>query len=317
MVSKLSVVIPVFNEEENLLPLYEELYKALHELELQWEVLFVDDGSQDGSLQVLFDLADKNPGVKVVSLRRNFGQTAAMAAGFSYATGDVVVPMDGDRQNDPNDIGRLLDRINEGYDVASGWRRDRQDKMLSRRLPSMIANRIISVITGVSLHDYGCTLKAYRAEVLKKVNLYGELHRFVPALAYQYGAKVSEVVVNHRSRVAGVSKYGIDRTLRVILDLLTVKFLLAYSTRPLQLFGKWGFVAMAFGGISGLTALSMKFLEGFHLNRNPLTVLTAFLIFTGIQLIALGLLGELTTRTYHESQGRPVYFIDKTRNIDT
>jgi glycosyltransferase involved in cell wall biosynthesis len=311
----LSIVVPIYNEVENIQALYEEIDDALTGTGLDFEVVLVDDGSRDGSFAALEALAKADSRFKVIRLRRNFGQTAAMAAGFDAAKGEVIIPMDGDLQNDPADIPKLLAKVKEGYDVVSGWRQVRQDTFLSRRLPSILANGLISRMTGVPLHDYGCTLKAYRREVLSEVNLYGELHRFVPALASQVGAQVTEIAVNHRPRRAGTSKYGIDRTLRVILDLITVKFLLKYSSRPLQLFGKWAAGTFGLAALSGLTTLYMKVFEGFSMNRNPLLILTAFLLFTGVQFIVLGLLGELVTRTYHESQGKPIYTVKETLNF--
>jgi glycosyltransferase involved in cell wall biosynthesis len=306
---KLSVVVPVFNEEENLRNLVDEVLSTLSETGLNYELILVDDGSTDRTAILLKELASESPHSKVLLLRRNFGQTAAMAAGFDHAVGEVIVPMDGDLQNDPRDIPRLLAKLDEGYDVVSGWRKDRKDKFVSRRLPSLLANALISRMTDVSLHDYGCSLKAYRREVLSGVNLYGELHRFVPALASQFGAKVAEIPVNHRPRVAGTSKYGIDRTLRVVLDLITVKFLLKYSTRPMQLFGRLGVWTFLLAGMSGLTTLYMKVFEGLSMNRNPLMILTAFLLFSGVQFLVLGLVSELVTRTYHEAQNKPVYVV--------
>jgi glycosyltransferase involved in cell wall biosynthesis len=311
----LTIVVPIFNEADNVDALCLEVAAALKETGLDYELILVDDGSLDGSFALMAEQALKDERVKVIRLRRNFGQTAAMAAGFDAAKGEVIIPMDGDLQNDPADIPRLLAKIREGYDVVSGWRQKRQDTFLRRRLPSILANGLISRMTGVSLHDYGCTLKAYRREVLSQVNLYGELHRFVPALASQVGAHVTEITVNHRSRMAGISKYGINRTLRVILDLITVKFLMRYATKPLQLFGKWGVWTFGLSAFTGATTLYMKFFEGLSMNRNPLTILTAFLLFTGVQFIVLGLLGELVTRTYHEVQDKPIYTVRETRNL--
>lgn len=311
----LSIVVPIYNEAENIPSLYDEVESALRDTGLDYELILVDDGSRDDSFRLMAELAGRDARVKAVRLRRNFGQTAAMAAGFDLARGRVMVPMDGDLQNDPADIPRLLAKVEEGYDVVSGWREKRQDTFVSRRLPSLLANALISRMTGVHLHDYGCTLKAYRREVISEVNLYGELHRFVPALASQVGAHVTEMPVNHRPRRAGTSKYGIDRTLRVVLDLITVKFLLRYATRPLQLFGKWGLGTFALAGLSGVGTLYMKVFEGLSMNRNPLLILTAFLLFSGVQFIVLGLLGELVTRTYHEAQGKAVYTIRETRNL--
>jgi glycosyltransferase involved in cell wall biosynthesis len=313
---KVSIVVPVFNEDENLRNMVAELQSVLNGSGLSYELLLIDDGSTDRSPSLLKELAADSPQIKVILLRRNFGQTAAMAAGFDHAVGEVIVPMDGDLQNDPRDIPHLLAKLDEGYDVVSGWRKDRKDKFFSRRLPSILANALISRMTDVSLHDYGCSLKAYRREALSGVNLYGELHRFMPALASQSGARVTEIPVNHRPRTAGESKYGIDRTLRVVLDLITVKFLLKYSTRPLQLFGKWAFGAFALSLVAFLTTIYMKYGEALSMNRNPLLILSAFLLFSGVQFIALGLLGELVTRTYHEVQDKPIYTVKETVNFE-
>ncbi|WP_298267845.1 glycosyltransferase family 2 protein [Geobacter sp.] len=311
----LSIVVPIYNEEENIVALHERVTAALAGTGLDYELILVDDGSSDGSFSLLREIAGRDPRVKVIRFRRNFGQTAAMAAGFDAARGEVIVPMDGDLQNDPADIPMLLAKIDEGYDVVSGWRRDRQDTFINRRLPSIIANGLISRMTGVHLHDYGCTLKAYRREVLEGVNLYGELHRFVPALASQVGARVAELPVRHHPRLHGTSKYGISRTTRVVLDLMTVKFLLTYSTKPIQLFGKWGIYTMAAGCLAGGLTLYMKFFEGMSMNRNPLLILTAFLLFSGVQFIALGLLGELNARTYYEAQAKPIYAVRERINF--
>jgi len=310
---KLSLVIPLYNEAANIPALCQEIRACLKDLD--YEVLLVDDGSSDTSFDLLCQEAENDLRFKVIGLRRNFGQSAALAAGFDMATGTVIVTMDGDLQNDPADIPRLLSKLDEGYDVVSGWRKDRKDLLVSRRIPSLLANRLISTMTGVQLHDYGCTLKVYRREVLGELNLYGELHRFIPALASQSGARLTELPVNHRPRTAGVSKYGIDRTTRVLLDLVTVKFLLKYATRPMQLFGKWGLYCWAFAAVSGLATLSMKWFDGLSMNRNPLLILTAFLLFSGVHFLALGLLAELITRTYHETQGKAVYSVRKKVNL--
>ncbi|KAF0218761.1 MAG: glycosyl transferase family [Geobacteraceae bacterium] len=311
----LSIVVPIFNEEENIPALYGKVNAALAESGLAYELIMVDDGSLDGSFELLRDLARRDPQVKVIRFRRNFGQTAAMAAGFNAATGRVVVPMDGDLQNDPTDIPLLLAKIEEGYDVVSGWRRERRDTFVNRKLPSILANLLISRLTGVHLHDYGCTLKAYRREVLEGINLYGEMHRFVPALASQVGAKVTELPVKHHPRLYGKSKYGISRTMRVVLDLMTVKFLLTYSTKPIQLFGKWGVYTLLAGALSGGVTIYMKLFEHTSMNRNPLLILTAFLLFMGVQFIVLGLLGELNARTYYEAQAKPIYVVRETVNL--
>ncbi|KJR98153.1 MAG: glycosyl transferase [Desulfobulbaceae bacterium BRH_c16a] len=307
----LSVVIPLLNEEENIPILYQELMEVLVPLEEEYEIVFIDDGSTDRSLALLRDIQQKDNRVVVVSFRKNFGQTAAMAAGFDYATGDVIITMDADLQNDPKDIPLLLAKIKAGNDVVTGWRYDRKDAFINRRLPSIIANKIISKTTGVNLHDYGCTLKAFRKEVIKSVKLYGEMHRFIPAIASGMGIDFTEVKVNHRARRFGSSKYGISRTIRVVLDLMTVKFLLSYSTRPIQVFGLMGVVS---GGIGFLLALVMTIQRQFFgvpLSDRPLLFLAVLLIFIGIQFISLGLIAELQARTYHESQNKPVYHIKK------
>jgi glycosyltransferase involved in cell wall biosynthesis len=312
----LSIVVPVYNEEESVNPLYERITAALAQVAYSYEMILVDDGSSDRSFMLLTAIAADDSRVRVIRFRRNFGQTAAMAAGFDAARGRVVVPMDGDLQNDPADIPRLLAKIDEGYDVVSGWRKDRQDTFINRKLPSIIANGLISRFTGVHLHDYGCTLKAYRREVLDGINLYGEMHRFVPALASQVGAKVTELPVMHHPRLYGTSKYGISRTVRVVLDLMTVKFLLSYSTKPIQLFGKWGVYTISAGFLSGVATLYMKLFEHMSMNRNPLWILTVFLFFMGVQFIVLGLLGELNARTYYEAQGKPIYVVKEKLNFD-
>lgn len=307
----LSVVIPLLNEEENIPLLYDELKVVLDALNDEYEILFIDDGSTDRSLELLRNLQNNDSHVVVVNFRKNFGQTAAMAAGFDYARGDVIITMDADLQNDPKDIPRLLEQIKAGNDVVTGWRFDRKDAFINRRLPSIIANKIISKVTGVNLHDYGCTLKAFRKEVIKCVKLYGEMHRFIPAIASGMGIDFTEVKVNHRARRFGASKYGISRTIRVVLDLMTVKFLLSYSTRPIQVFGLMGVVS---GGIGFLIALILTFQRqflGVPLSDRPMLFLAVLLIFVGIQFISLGLIAELQARTYHESQNKPVYHIKK------
>ena len=311
----ISIVVPIYNEEESIPALHASVTAALAGSGLAYELILVDDGSSDGSFPLLQGIAGNDPRVKVIRFRRNFGQTAAMAAGFNAASGRVVVPMDGDLQNDPADIPLLLAKIDEGYDVVSGWRKERQDAFINRKLPSMIANGIISRLTGVHLHDYGCTLKAYRREVLDGINLYGEMHRFVPALASQIGARVAELPVRHHPRRHGTSKYGISRTTRVVLDLMTVKFLLSYSTKPIQLFGRWGIYTFEAGILCGALTVYMKLFENTSMNRNPLLILTAFLLFTGVQFIVLGLLGELNARTYYEAQGKPIYVVREKLNF--
>ena len=310
-----SIVVPIYNEQDNIHELYLAITKALDDFDNDYEIIMVDDGSTDGSFGALQRIAAQDNRLKVIRFRRNFGQTAAMSAGFDAASGNIIIPMDGDLQNDPADIPRLIEKLHEGYDVVSGWRKSRKDTVITRKIPSMLANALISFFTGVHLHDYGCTLKAYRREVLDGINLYGEMHRFVPALASQVGAKVTELPVNHFPRLHGTSKYGISRTLRVILDLMTVKFLLSYSTKPIQLFGKWGVYTLMAGLCSGAMTIYMKIFEHLSMNRNPLLILTGFLLFMGVQFIVMGLLGELNARTYFESQGKPIYVVKDRINL--
>ncbi len=305
----LSVVVPVLNEAPNLEPLHRELSASLAGLGRPYEILFVDDGSTDESFEILARLQRSDPQLRLVQLRRTFGQTAAFAAGFDLARGAVIVTADGDGQNDPADIPALVARIEQGCDVVCGWRRARRDAFLSRRLPSLVANRIISWATGVRLNDYGCSLKAFRAEVVKPLRLYGEMHRFLPALAAEMGVRIAELPVNHRVRTGGRSKYGLGRTIRVLLDLLTVKFLASYSTRPLQVFGLIG-GGMGAAGAAILGYLGyLKIFQHAELANRPLVLFGILLVFTGVQLVTLGLLAEMLARTYHESQGKPVYVI--------
>jgi glycosyltransferase involved in cell wall biosynthesis len=305
----ISLVIPILNERENIEALHEELRACLAAQSFSYEIIYVDDGSSDGSTEMLTALAQRDAATRAVIFRRHYGQTAALAAGIAYACGDVIVTMDGDLQNDPRDIPRLLEEIKRGYDVVSGWRYQRQDTALSRRWPSVIANRVISFVTGVRLHDYGCTLKAYRGEIVKTVRLYGEMHRFIPALCHWQGGTVTEVKVNHRAREWGHSKYGIGRTVRVILDLLTVKYLISYSTRPLHIFGTLGLASGLLGGVICAWLAVEKLAFGASLANRPLLLLGILLIFSGVQLITLGLLAELLARVYHESQNKPVYSV--------
>jgi glycosyltransferase involved in cell wall biosynthesis len=309
MQPELSVVIPIRNEAASLVELHRELTETLTAWGRSYEVLIVDDGSTDESFAILAQLQARDSRLCVIRFRRNFGQTAAFAAGFDYARGRVIVTSDGDLQNDPRDIPRLVELIDRGHDIVCGWRKVRKDPFLSRRLPSVVANRVISIATGVHLHDYGCSLKAFRAEVVKPLKLYGEMHRFLPAIASEQGVSIAEVAVNHRERRHGRSKYGIGRTIRVILDLMTVKFLLSYSTRPVQIFGLVGF-AMGVPGVLILAWLTfVKFVGQEAIGNRPLLSLGILLVFTGVQLVTLGLLAELQARTYHESQGKPVYVI--------
>lgn len=305
----ISIVIPLYNEEKNVDMLYESVSHALKAIGRSWELIMVDDGSSDGTLANLNKVAIGESNLKVISLRRNFGQTAAMSAGFDNALGNVVIPMDGDLQNDPADIPRLIEKLEEGFDVVSGWRKNRKDRFINRKLPSIIANWLISRITGVCLHDYGCTLKAYRKEVLDNINLYGEMHRFIPALASLNGARVTEIPVNHRERQYGTSKYGISRTFKVILDLVTVKFLLSYSTKPIQIFGGLGMISLLLSFLSFLEISIGKFFYGLDVTGNPFFLLSILFALIGIQFITMGLLGEINIRTYFESQGKPIYVI--------
>ncbi|GAB4211897.1 MAG: glycosyltransferase family 2 protein [Roseiflexaceae bacterium] len=310
----LSVVVPIYNEEESIPLLHQRLTEELTALGHPYEIITVDDGSRDRSFALLRELAEADPRLRVVRLRRNFGQTAAFSAGFDRARGDVVITIDADLQNDPADIGALLAKMDEGYDVVSGWRIRRQDAFLNRRLPSMIANGLISRVTGVRLHDYGCSLKAYRTEVLAGIRLYGELHRFIPAIASWQGVAVAELPVNHAPRRFGTSKYGISRTLRVVLDLITVRFLLSYSTRPMQIFGLVGLIFGLLGGLLAGYLAMIKLFLGAEIGSRPLLLLSVLLIVVGVQLISLGLIGELVVRTYFESQDKPVYVVREELN---
>ena len=306
---QVSIVVPLFNEEGNLLLLYESIRDAMRASGFTWEVVFVDDGSKDSTFSILRRLHATEDGVHVVRFRRNFGQTAAMAAGLAASSGEILVTMDGDLQNDARDIPRLVEKLGEGYDVAAGWRIERKDAFLSRLLPSKIANWVISTITGVHLHDYGCTLKALRREVVQELALYGEMHRFIPALAANIGATIAEVGVRHHPRLHGKSKYGISRTFRVILDLITVKFLSGFATRPSHLFGFGGMASLVAGGIiTGYLGFQRIFLD-VPLADRPLLLLGLLLIASGLQLLTMGLMGEVLCRIYYESQGKPTYIV--------
>lgn len=310
----LSVVVPVYNEYENIPLLYDEVVKALKDIE-SWELILVNDGSKDNSLDALRELAAKDKEhVKVIGLRRNFGQTAAIAAGIDHASGEIIVLMDADLQNDPSDIPAMLDKLNEGYDLVSGWRKDRQDNLL-RTFPSKIANKLICKVTGVNLHDYGCTLKAYRREVIKGFRLYGEMHRFIPAYADAFGARIVEMPVKHHPRIHGQAKYGLERTMKVLLDLFTVKFLSSYEDKPIYLFGGTGLV------LSGVSLLVLLFLAirrifwGVSVMASPLFMMAIVILILGFQSILMGLIAELLVRTYHESQGKTVYHIGEMINF--
>jgi glycosyltransferase involved in cell wall biosynthesis len=313
--SELSIVIPVHDEQDNVETLCEGLAKSLGQLGRSYEVIFVDDGSRDETYARLARLAAVDRRLKLIKLRRNYGQTAALAAGFDHAGGEVIVPMDGDLQNDPADIGLLLEKIDDGYDVVSGWRRERKDSFV-RRLPSRAANWLIGRVTGVRLHDYGCTLKAYRREIVEETRLYGEMHRFLPALAHQAGARITEIPVRHHRRTAGKSKYGLGRTLKVLLDLLTVKFLSVWSTKPSYVFGGSGVFLCFVGSLFvALTAYERLF-NGVFVYRQPSLLVGVFLFTIGFNMILLGLLAELIVRTYHESQSKPVYLVRELRNFE-
>lgn len=311
----LSVVIPAYNEEENVPILYEKLKKVLDGLGQDYEIIFVDDGSTDGTYQRLKQLAEKDSRLKVIRFKRNYGQTAAMSAGFEHAKGDVIITLDADLQNDPEDIPILLEKLKEGYHVVSGWRKDRKDPFLSRKLPSMVANWLISKITGVHLHDYGCTLKAYRAEVVKDLELFGDMHRFLPALTKRRGAKITEVVVRHHPRMFGRSKYGIGRTVRVLLDIMLVKFLNEYINKPLYMFGSVGFLLLGLGLFSLFYLIFLKLFLEEPIGRRPLLILSVLLILAGIQLISTGLLAELLVRIYYRTKDTKPYIIQEKINL--
>ena len=322
---EVSIVVPVYNEEENVLPLHQKIKAAMDELGLSYEVLYVDDGSRDHSFALLEPIAQADARVKLIRFRRNFGQTAAMAAGMNFARGRVIIPLDADLQNDPADIPRLLAKIDEGFDVVSGWRLKRRDNTL-RKIPSQIANRIISKVTGVALHDYGCSLKAYRASVIKDVSLYGEMHRFIPAYAAMVGARVTEIPVNHHPRVAGHSKYGFGRIFKVLLDLLVVKFLGGYGSKPIYFFGGAGMWSFAIGALLWLIAIVERMVPHHdsetglayvvHINRNPLFYIGILLFVAAMLLLMMGLLAEMNMRTYYESQNKPSYVVAETRNLN-
>lgn len=310
----LSVVVPIYNEEESIPYLYQRLTEALEKLGKPYEVIAADDGSRDRSFTLLSEIAAKDRRWRIVRFRRNFGQTAAFSAGFDRAQAPVVITIDADLQNDPEDIGKLIAKIDEGFDVVSGWRERRQDPFLNRRLPSIIANRLISWSTGVYLHDYGCSLKAYRTEVVRGIRLYGELHRFIPAIASWQGIAVAELSVNHEARRFGSSKYGISRTLRVVLDLLTVRFLLSYGTRPMQIFGLIGMLATMLGILIGMYLSWIKLMYGAAIADRPLLLLAVLMIVLGVQFISMGLIGELIVRTYYETQSKPIYVVREELN---
>ena len=313
---EISVFLPVYNEQDNIEQLNLRLTEALVGLGRSYEVIYVDDGSNDQSLARLREIAADDAHVRVVSLRRNYGQTAAMSAGIDHARGQILIPMDADLQNDPADISRLLDKLDEGYDVVSGWRKDRKDRWLTRLVPSRLANRLVAKLSGVDLHDFGCSLKAYRRDALTGVKLYGEMHRFIPIYAGWAGARVTEIPVAHHPRAAGESKYGLSRTIKVIFDLITIKFLSTFHTKPLYLFGTAGLVCLAISFVSFAFSLYYRFVEGVHLNRMPLATLSMIMFAMGVQFIFMGLLAEMIVRTYHESQDKPTYLIRERINIE-
>ena len=305
---ELSLFLPVLDEEENLRPMHAKIAAALDTLNKSAEVIYVDDGSTDKSLAVLKEIAAGDDRVRVISLRRNYGQTAAMSAGIDAAKGEILIPMDADLQNDPADIARLLEKLDEGYDVVSGWRKNRQDKLISRKIPSRMANKVISWIGGVHLHDYGCSLKAYRREVIQDVRLYGEMHRFIPIYASWAGARVTEIPVDHHARTMGKSKYGISRTIKVIFDLITIKFMAEYHTKPLYVFGTFGMLAFFLAVIAGIWAIVLKF-YGTSFILTPLPIITVVMLAISVQFFLMGLLAELLVRTYHESQDKAIYAV--------
>lgn len=312
---QISIIIPVFNEEKNLEPLWDKISKELERINRSFEVIFIDDGSLDRSPKIIESLARRDPRIKAIFFRRNFGQTSAMSAGFDYARGDVIIPMDGDLQNDPADIERLLAKLDEGYDVVSGWRVKRRDKHVSRILPSFFANKLISIISGVKLHDYGCSLKAYRRSVIKGVRLYGEMHRFIPIYASWLGARVTEIPVKHHPRKFGRSKYGIERTVKVFLDLIVIKFLGSYAQKPIYIFGAFGLLCLLGAFLAGLFAIYLKLFTGRSFIQTPMPLAAVLLFSVGFNSILMGLLAEMTVRTYFESQGKTTYLVHKLINV--
>jgi glycosyltransferase involved in cell wall biosynthesis len=315
-VAMISVTVPVYNESESVPILAERVASVLNQLGQPWELIFVDDGSHDGSSEELDRIAAQDTHIKVIHFRRNYGQTAAMMAGFDFAQGDIIIPMDGDLQNDPRDIPKMLAKLEEGYDVCSGWRKDRQDDALQRNLPSIMANRLISFVSGVELHDFGCSLKAYRSDIIKSVRLYGEMHRFLPIYARWHGAKISEVTVNHLPRTSGKSKYGLERVLKVLADLVVVKFIDSYAEKPMYVFGGVGLVSFFVSFAAGVTALYFKFFGGKSFIETPLPLLCVLSTLTGVMCFLMGLLAEMIMRTFYESQGKSVYAVRATVNLD-
>jgi len=316
MIEGISVVVPVYNEQENVAISYKEIRAVLEGLGRPFEIIFIDDGSTDQTVQTLLQAANGDPELRLIEFRRNFGQTAAMAAGFDHTRYSVVVALDGDLQNDPAEIPKMLEKLDQGYDLVAGWRKDRKDRLVSRKIPSMIANRLISWSTGVRLHDYGCTLKVMSGEIARSIKLYGEMHRFIPALAAERGARIAEVPVNHRPRKFGTSKYGISRTIRVLLDLLTVKFLLGYSKRPIHFFGTIGLVSGAFGTLTLLFVMYQRLFLDVPMGSRPLSLLAVMCILIGLQFLVFGLLAEVLARTYYESQAKSIYVVRHFHTFD-
>lgn len=312
----ISIVIPIFNEFDNIFLLYDKLAKELPLLKRAFEVILVNDGSEDGSETRLKEIANKDKHFKILNLRRNFGQTAAMMAGINYAKGEIIIPMDGDLQNDPADIKRLIEKLDEGFDVVSGWRKDRQDAAWKRNFPSRIANKLISWVSGVHLHDYGCSLKAYHRDIIKDVKLYGEMHRFIPIYASWLGAKVTEIPVTHHARIHGVSKYGLERVVKVVLDLLVIKFFAKYATKPIYIFGGFGVINICISAIAFILSLYLKLFSNVSFIQTPLPLLCVMTFIMGVMSILMGLLAELVMRAYYESQNKPVYLVKNTQNIE-
>lgn len=312
----ISIIIPVYNEEDNIMPLYEQLYKVLTQMDLPFEVIFVNDGSQDRSEENLIKLTQYSKDVKLVNLKRNFGQTAAIVAGIDHAVGEIIIGMDADLQNDPTDIARLLEKLNEGYDVVSGWRKERSDNRIKRVWLSRMANKIVSKISGVNLHDYGCTLKAYRRDTIKAVKLYGEMHRFIPIFASWQGARITEIPVKHHPRVSGESKYGLERVVKVILDLVVIKFLADYQTRPMYIFGGFGLISFLIGSLSAFYALYLKLFEGVSFILTPLPLIVVMTSIIGGLSILIGLIADIIMRAYFEIQNKPPYIIKNTVNFN-
>jgi glycosyltransferase involved in cell wall biosynthesis len=313
---KISIVLPIYNEEKNIRILYEQLLAAFRNIACEYEIIAVNDGSKDNSFSILKELAIQDRNFKAINFQFNFGQTAALSAGIKYATGEIILPMDSDLQNDPNDIQRFIDKLNEGYDVVSGWRKNRwQKNYIKRKIPSMTANWMIGLITGIKIHDYGCTMKAYKKEIIQGVQLYGEMHRFIPAYVAWHGGKVAEIIVNDRERIHGKTKYGLSRTFKVILDLLVFKFLSKYFNRPMHFFGGLGFISLAIGLVSGITAIILKIAEIRSFVDTPLPIFSALFIIVGVQLVVMGILAEMLMRVYYESQKKEPYIINEKYNF--